>query len=101
MFYKRGLHLRKSTIRYCTVLKDIVPDVKNFSKNNIQYIDRIEIKIYNPKTVSQYSILRNNIYTSTIWFVKNDMTIYKEFDDSDFEKMVNKINIFINNEIKI
>ena len=101
MFYKRGLHLRKSTIRYCTILKDIVPNVTNFSKNNIQYIDKIDIQIYNSNTVSQHSIMRNNIYTSTIWFKKNGMTIYKEFDDNDFEKMVNKINHFINNEIKI
>jgi len=101
IFTKRNIYLFRNTIRYCTVLKDIIPEIKIFSKYNIKYIDRIEIKIYNPNTVSQNSIFRNNTYNSTIWFIKNDMTIYKNFDDNNFEKMVNKINIFIENEIKI
>ena len=93
--------LRNNIKRHCTVLKDIIPDINVFSKHNIPYIDRIEIQIYNPNTVSKYSIYRNNIFTSTIWFKKNGLVIYKEFDDTNFEKMVNKINMFINDEIKI
>ena len=100
MFINRNIPLLKNTNRFCTILKDIIPEIKIFSKHNIKYIDRIEIKIYNPNTISQNSTFRNNTYTSTIWFIKNGMTIYKDFDGNDFEKMVNKINIFIKNEIK-
>ena len=101
IYNNTGIYLRNNIKRHCTILKDIIPNINVFSKHNIPYIDRIEIQIYNPNTVSKYSIYRNNIFTSTIWFKKNGLVIYKEFDDTNFEKMMNKINIFISDEIKI
>ncbi len=70
-------------------------------KHNIQYVDKIVIEIFNPKTVKNSSIFRNNIYNAEIKFDKDNITLYKKIASNDYEDLVNKMNLFIDSEIKI
>ena len=84
-----------------TIIKTITPEINNFTLYNSQYIDRIDITVYNPKTVSKDSLFRKNIYNATVFFSKNDMSLYKRFETDDFSMITTEINNFIKNEIKI
>lgn len=88
-------------IRKISSLSSITPHIKDFTKHNLQFIDKIEITIYNPNTVSSNSIFRNYQFNANISFLKNDMRLYKQFENNDFEILLNNIKKFINNEIKI
>ena len=70
-------------------------------KNNIKYIDKMEFTGYNSKTVSKNSVFRTHKYVSTIWFDKNKMVLYKNFENDEIEGLLKNINDFIQNEIKI
>jgi hypothetical protein len=50
--------------------KTITHEINNFTLYNSQYIDRIDITVYNPKTISKDSIFRKNIYNATVYFLK-------------------------------
>ena len=39
-----------------TIIKTITPEINNFTLYNSQYIDRIDITVYNPKPVSKDSL---------------------------------------------
>ena len=86
---------------FTTAFKNTIVPVINFSKHNMQYIDKMEITIYNESTVSKASIFRKYMYTSQIYFKNNDMHLYKIFEDDDFDALLNRINNFISTEIKI
>jgi hypothetical protein len=75
-----------------------VETINNFSKNNIKYLDSFQIKIKNPK---QLNIFNPTIYEGTIWFSKNDMKIYKTFNNNDLKLLMDDVSKFISNEIKI
>ena len=74
----------------------------DFSKYNIKFVDRIELTIYNPSTVSPHFMLRKNLYESVIYFNKNDdIRLTKTFKDDNFDKLIMRIKNFINIEIKL
>ena len=77
-----------------TIIKTITPEINNFTLYNSQYIDRIDITVYNPKTVSKDSLFRKNIYNATVFFSKNDMSLYKSFETDDFSMITTEINNF-------
>jgi hypothetical protein len=86
---------------FTTAFKNSKVPVLNFSKHNMQYIDKMEIIIYNESTVSKASLFRQYMYTSQIHFKKNNLYLYKIFEDDDFDALLNSINNFISTEIKI
>lgn len=81
--------------------KHIIHSVENIAKHNMKYIDRIDITIYNPKTVLKGSILRNSIYNASVFFYKDHLNVRKDLSNDIFEDLINDINITINSEIKI
>ena len=80
------------------VYNDFIYEVKNFAKYNLQFIDSVEIKITNPKT---FIFPSSTIYESTIWFTKNDMTIYKKCKSNDIHDLHKKMTEFVKNIIKL
>lgn len=87
--------------RITTQIKNIIPDVTRLNAYNMQYIDTIDIKICNPKTISPNSVFRTHIFEARVCFKKNDLTLYQSFYENDFTKITQQINEFISNIIKI
>ncbi len=94
----------KSMIKF---LKDTVdtnlfePIIHKIKLNNLQHIDRIEISIYNPSTVSQFSTFRKTIFCTKIHFEKNNLQVSKEILNNEPTELIKEIDNFLNNEIKI
>lgn len=75
-----------------------IETINNFSKHNIKYLDFFEIKIKNP---SQLTMFSPTIYEGTIQFSKNNMKIYKTFNNNDIKLLMDDVAKFISSEIKI
>jgi len=80
--------------RYIT---NIFKNKKYYLNNKQLYIDKIEMVIHNPSTVSKMNNKRNFIFESMVYIKKDDMTIHKSFSDDDFDKLMNQIQTFIHN----
>lgn len=74
----------------------MIASTKQFSKHNSKFIDTINITINGPA-----ALWKTNTYGSTIWFSKNDMSVIKRFKSNDFDELINQMNIFMKNEIKV
>ncbi len=75
--------------------------LNNFAKHNIKYIDKINIEIFNPKTVYKGSIFRENNYVAYIHFKNDNMSLYKHVDAETIEILMEKMDKIISNEIKL
>ena len=84
-----------------TQIKNIIPDVTKIKEYNMQYIDVIDLKIRNPKTVSITSIFKTHIFEATVSFKKEDFIIYQSFYNNDFTKLTEDINDYISRVIKL
>ena len=80
--------------RYIT---NIFKNKKYNLNNKLYYVDKIEVIINNPCTVSKLNNKRNYIYESMVYMKKDDMTIHKSFNDDNFEKLMDRIQTFIHN----
>jgi hypothetical protein len=78
--------------------KVFIDSIINFTKNNIKYIDHIDIKITNPNKIS---IFRPKMYEATLVFKKNDMSVYQNFSNDNFEDLIANASDFISKEIKV
>ena len=87
--------------RITTQIKNIIPEVNKMTEYNMQYIDTIDIKICNPKTISPNAVFRTHIFEARVCFKKHDLTLYQSFYENDFTKITQRINEFISNIIKI
>ena len=81
--------------------KNVTPILTNISQHNLKFIDKVEITMFNPTTVSNNSYFRKYIYEAIVWFKKDDMTLYKKFENNDHNLLTSDINNFIKNDIKI
>ena len=71
---------------------------KKYNLNNkLYYVDKIEMVMNNPSTVSKMNQTLNKIFESMVYIKKNDMTIHKSFSDDDFDKLMDRIQTFIHN----
>ena len=84
-----------------THIKNIIPEVIRITEYNMQYIDTIDIKIRNPKTVSPTSVFRPNIFEALVCFKKDDFILYQSFYNNDFTKLTENINDYIGRVIKL
>lgn len=84
--------------RTVSTLRMVLPKLTDFSKNNLQFIDKIDVTIYNPNTVSKNSVFRKNMYESNVCFINRGMYVQKKFENDNFEHMINDVNNFIDNE---
>lgn len=84
-----------------TQIKNIIPEVIRITEYNMQYIDTIDIKIRNPKTVSPTSVFRPNIFEAMVCFKKDDFILYQSFYNNDFTKLTENINDYIGRVIKL
>ena len=87
--------------RITTQIKNIIPEVIRITEYNMQYIDTIDIKIRNPKTVSPTSVFRPNIFEAMVCFKKDDFILYQSFYNNDFTKLTENINDYIGRVIKL
>jgi hypothetical protein len=69
--------------------------------HNVKHIDHIEINIYNPKTVSKFSVFRQKIFQATIHFENNGLQARKEFSNNELNLLTRDINEFLDKEIKV
>lgn len=98
---KQPFNLLRRTISTTFIDYKLSKDLDKFAKHNLQFADRMELIIYNPKTVSKDSIFRTHVFNATIYFKKNDMTMFKKFEENDFNVLTVSINNFIKNEITL
>jgi len=70
-------HFLKRNLR--TIAKDVRP-IKELTKDELGQIDRLEIKIYNPKSKFNKSIFRTHKYECKIYYPNNNSTIFIEDD---------------------
>ncbi len=75
--------------------------INDFSSKNIQYFTSLNIKILNPKNVSPHTIFSTHIFQARIDFEKDNLSVSKEFKNNDFKNLLEDINNFVNEEIKI
>ena len=59
----------------------------------------IDIKITN--TNKYIYIFRPKMYEATLVFKKNDMSVYQNFSNDNFEYLIANINDFVSKEIKV
>jgi len=78
--------------------KVFIETIVNFTKNNIKQIDHINIKITNPLKLN---IFNPKVYDATLVFKKNDMSVYQNFSNDNFEDLITNINDFVSKEIKV
>ncbi len=78
--------------------KIFIETLTNFTKNNIKYIDHIDIRITNPKKLG---FMYPKIYEATLAFKKNDMSVYQRFESNKLEDLMADASNFINKEIKV
>ena len=73
--------------------------VKQLCKSiDSKHIERLDITIWNP---SNKSILKTDNFEATLIIKKNDMKLYKNFSNDNYEKLIENVNTFVNSEIKI
>ena len=73
--------------------------VKQLCKSiDSKHIERLDITIWNP---SNKSILKTDNFEATLIIKKNDMKLYKNFSNDDYENLLEDVNTFVNTEIKI
>lgn len=73
----------------------------SFFNHNCQFIDKIEIVFYNPRTVNPNYISRSTLFSSTITFEKNNFRLYKNFNNNNYDDLLKDMENFIETEIKI
>jgi len=74
--------------------------INDFSKHNVHFIDKLEITIHNPDTVSKTSPYREHMYKATVKYNQNGKMMYRIFENDDFDTMYNTMQNFIHNELK-
>jgi hypothetical protein len=76
-----------------------VSTVKQLCKSiDLKHIERLDIIIWNP---SNKSILKTDNFEATLIIKKDDMKLYKNFSNDDYETLLEDVNTFVNTEIKI
>ncbi len=75
--------------------------LNEFNKKNMNYFDRLELTVNNPKNVSRFSVFRTHIFNCKIFFSKNELAVTKEFNNNNLSSLLEDVNKFINSEIKI
>ena len=63
-----------------------------------KHIERLDITIWNP---SNKSILKTDNFEATLIIKKDDMRLFKNFYNDDYEKLLEAVDTFVRNEIKI
>lgn len=93
----------KPILKYQNFSTSTIPlfNVNEKFKHNLNLVDKINIEIFNPNTVSKNSIFRNYVFNAEIKFQKNNTTIYQKFCSNNFENLIDQMNVFINQEIKL
>ena len=71
---------------------------KVYKSIDSKHIERLDITIWNP---SNKSILKTDNFEATLIIKKNDMKLYKNFSNDNYEKLIENVNTFVNSEIKI
>ena len=94
----RQINVCKNICRNYIPTKENVDSIINFTRHNIKYINRFELTIRNP---NKCNFLYPTTYESTIWFEKNNMNIYKNFQNKNFQNLMDEVTDFISKEIKI
>lgn len=76
--------------------------INNFSQHNLKYILKFNF-IENNIEHSSNTLYKNYIfkYSTTIHFEKNGLVAQKTFNSNDLSKLIQDINDFIANEIKL
>lgn len=97
MFNFRFRPFIKINKRYISQTK-FIDTINNFTKKNIKYIDRFELVINNPKKLN---IFNPSVFEGNILFCKDNIRIYKKFQNNNVEKLFDEISQFISNEIKL
>lgn len=86
--------------RMSSIFTNLQVNSKDFN-HNLKYVDRIEITINNPNNVKPDSLFKSTVYEATVTFNKNNMTLYKRFNNNNYDEIINNIKTFMNDEIKI
>jgi hypothetical protein len=66
--------------------------------HNCKYIQKLDITIWNP---SHKSIFKDANFEATLHIKKDDVKLYKNFHNNDYNKLLNDVKSFIETEIKI
>jgi hypothetical protein len=82
------------------ILNNLMINTEQF-KSNLKYLDKIVITVHNPQTVVPNSLFNSHIYDVDIKMNKNSLYIYKNFKSNDYDKLMNEIKTFLNEEIKL
>ena len=69
--------------------------------HNLKFIDNIEIQMYNPSLINKNAIFRTHTFESRVYMVKDSIRLTKQFKSDNYNDLIEQINTFINNEIKI
>lgn len=91
-------------IKFCKDKVDIniiESTINKIKSHNLKLIDHIEITMYNPDTVSKFSVFRKAIFHAEIHMKNNNIQVRKEFYNNDPEKLTREINDFLDKEIKV
>lgn len=72
-----------------------------FTKHNMNYIDKVHITLYNPKTIKSSNIFRKYPINMTVYFEKDNMQFNKDINCNTMEECYNRLKQTIDNEIKI
>ena len=81
--------------------KTFVQDLNHFAKHNMKHIDKINLEIYNPKTVHENKIIRKHIYNMSVYFEKDNLMVTKHLSSNDLDDCVKQLKETIDKEIKI
>jgi hypothetical protein len=69
--------------------------------HNLKFIDNIEIQMCNPNSINKNGIFRTHTFESRVYMVKDSIRLTKQFKSDNYNDLIEQINTFINNEIKI
>jgi hypothetical protein len=76
--------------------------LKELSKlSRFRYIDKIQITMYNPNTVTGTSLFRPAVWCAEVTFKKNNSVLYTSVESNDTEDFIKKIYSVVETEQKI
>lgn len=85
-------------LRHFNTNNNLVETVNNFTKNNMKYLDFLDIKFRHP---NKLDIIHPTIYEGTIQFSRNKMILCKTFNNNNLKKLMDEMNEFVDSEIKL
>ena len=86
------------------MIKNLLTNLSKLTEKNMHHLDRIDITIYNPTTVSKH-FLRPTIYEASLVFDNhnriNNTRVYKTLNSNSYEDLLIQLKNYIENEIKL